>query len=87
MMANPPLVLLSLLPAPQQAILSANLDESYRLLYGNTNNSDNGTKDFASEEGEVSEEEEEQDDESDAEGEEESDDEEVDDEDSDFEED
>ena len=34
-MINPPAIVLSLLPAPQQAILSMDLDKSYAALYGN----------------------------------------------------
>jgi len=34
MLSNPPLILLSFLPAPQQAILSVDLEASYAALYG-----------------------------------------------------
>jgi hypothetical protein len=34
MFSNPPLILLGLLPAPGQAILSADIDAMYETLYG-----------------------------------------------------
>ena len=38
--ANPPAILLSILPAPQQAILSFSENASQTALYGTTNNDD-----------------------------------------------
>jgi hypothetical protein len=41
MMVNPPGIVLSLLPAPQQALLSMDLEKSYAALY--SNEEDEGT--------------------------------------------